>query len=275
MKPIHPICTLLLLVLAAPSLQAQWQRALAPNGSFELDVNRDGQPDGWKPAVFRGQAAAAWDSAVVHTGKRSVRVQDSKDPADRSWNKNTGRWVQPARRAAKPGQPYTLRGWIKTDLTEGRATLTLAWFAGNKWLKETSTPAVSGKTDWTLRTLTIIPPDRADSVAVYLILNAGRGRAWFDDVMFTEGDRMPSHLRPLDIRAACTTSFQDEKAGDGQGGWTDQGANDLRTLPLGRQTWRNVPFDVADPASNRGKSCIVLKGKTNPHAPSAAAFPVG
>ena len=67
----------------------------------------------------------------------------------------------------------------------------------------------------------------------------------------------------VDIRPYCTMAFRDEVDNDGKGGWTDQGPhNDLRNLPLGRQEFAEVPFDIIDPAANGEKSCIVLGGGT-------------
>ncbi|MCK4373916.1 MAG: hypothetical protein KAX19_01265, partial [Candidatus Brocadiae bacterium] len=107
-----------------------------------------------------------------------------------------------------------------------------------------------------------------------LILQGGRGSAWFDDVSMVEGDRWPHDLLPLDIRPACNTGFRDELTGDGTGGWTDQGPNDAREIPLGRQTWRSIPFDIVDPATNAGRSCIVLRGLGRQTMPLSAVLPV-
>ena len=276
MSSIRPQRAFLCIALAAAaSAHAAWQLDFAANGTFESDVNRDGQPDGWRTATFKSQATTAWDSGVAHSGRASVRVDNSKHATDKSWDKNTGRWVQAGRRKAKEGETYSVRGWIKTDLTEGRASLTLAWFAGGKWLHEDSSERVTGKTDWVQKTLTVAAPARADSVAVYLILQGGRGSAWFDDVSMVQGDRFPENLRPLDIRAACNTRFRDDQAGDGKGGWTDQGPNDARSIPLGRQRWRGIPFDVVDPGQNAGKSCIVLRGRGTKFMPRSCTFSVG
>ncbi len=84
------------------------------------------------------------------------------------------------------------------------------------------------------------------------------------------GDQPPVAPRytPVSLAAAATTGFADDQAGDRRGGWTDDGPNDLRALPLGRRTFRGVPFDIIDPAQNAGRSCIVLRGQAwKGHAP--------
>jgi hypothetical protein len=63
----------------------------------------------------------------------------------------------------------------------------------------------------------------------------------------------------IDLRPYCTMGFTDDKEMDGKGGWSDQGPNnDLRILPVGRQVFLGVPFDIVDPDRNSAKSCVVL-----------------
>lgn len=64
---------------------------------------------------------------------------------------------------------------------------------------------------------------------------------------------------PVSLLQAANRSFRDDKAGDGIGGWTDQGPNnDLRKLKPGTLTTAGVSFQILDPEKNNGKSCIVL-----------------
>jgi len=66
----------------------------------------------------------------------------------------------------------------------------------------------------------------------------------------------------IDLRSHCNKGFIDEVADDQKGGWADDGAErDMRVIPLGRQIFIGVPFDIIDPAKNNGKSCIVLGGR--------------
>ncbi|MFQ6097080.1 MAG: hypothetical protein ACE5O2_05075 [Armatimonadota bacterium] len=261
-------------IAAAPYLAADWVRAYAPNPSFEQDVNRDGMPDGWTTATFRSPAKTAWDREVAHSGAASVRVSDSKHPTDDAWDANTGRWIQAGSRACVGGRRYTLRGWIKTELAGGSARLVFAWSDDGKWLHEDGSEPVSGARDWTECTVTAAAPADADTVRIYLILNNGVGSAWFVDIAMVPGDVFPGNFRPIDIRSACNAGFRDEVAGDGKGGWTDQGDNDAREIPVGPQTWRDVPFDIINPADNGGKSCIVLMGRGRERMPAAVEFEV-
>lgn len=80
---------------------------------------------------------------------------------------------------------------------------------------------------------------------------------------------------PLDLRRAVNAGFADDVAGDGKGGWTDQGPeNDLRMLTPGRQVMKGITFDVIDPAKNGGRSCIMLAGGARPDFPYSAVCEV-
>lgn len=75
--------------------------------------------------------------------------------------------------------------------------------------------------------------------------------------------------RPLDLRTAANRGFSDAVAEDGKGGWTDQGGNDFRMMPLGAQAVQGVPFAIIDPATNNDRSCLVLGGAGRPDFPRA------
>ena len=75
----------------------------------------------------------------------------------------------------------------------------------------------------------------------------------------------------LDISSAMNMAFADEKEGDKQGGWTDQGeGNDLRILPHGLMNLGGINFKIVNPAENNNKSCIVLRGREREYFPLEA-----
>ncbi len=80
----------------------------------------------------------------------------------------------------------------------------------------------------------------------------------------------PDRVEPVNLAPYANRGFSDEKDGDRAGGWTDQGGNDFRMMPVGRVTEAGgIPFDIVDPAKNNGKSCIVLAGTERPYFPHA------
>jgi alkaline phosphatase len=83
-----------------------------------------------------------------------------------------------------------------------------------------------------------------------------------------------SSFTPLSFGDGANTGFCDAQADDRQGGWTDQGGNDLRALPPGTLALSGVPFTILSEASFPGKTCIVLGGPKRPYLPGKAAVPV-
>lgn len=74
----------------------------------------------------------------------------------------------------------------------------------------------------------------------------------------------------LDLRPAMNLPFADNIAGDGKGGWTDQGSiNDMKNLPLGKLKCHGIEFDIIDPIANNSAGCIGLfnpRQKNLPHS---------
>ena len=79
---------------------------------------------------------------------------------------------------------------------------------------------------------------------------------------------------PLSFGDAANTGFCDAQADDRQGGWTDQGGNDLHVLPPGKLVLSGVPFTILGEASAPDKTCIVLGGPNRSYLPVKAVIPV-
>ncbi len=43
-------------------------------------------------------------------------------------------------------------------------------------------------------------------------------------------------------------------------GWTGEGENDLHEMPVGQQTFHDIPFNIIDPAKNERRACVGLSG---------------
>ncbi|MBI4979436.1 MAG: glycoside hydrolase family 2 [Spirochaetes bacterium] len=93
-------------------------------------------------------------------------------------------------------------------------------------------------------------------------------RPWNDGQRDITVDR--TKVTAIDIRAFANQGFADEVDGDKKGGWTDQGENDFRNMPLGAQTFLGIPFRIIDPAKNDGRSCIVLSNAAKYYFPAKA-----
>ncbi len=80
---------------------------------------------------------------------------------------------------------------------------------------------------------------------------------------------------PVSLASVTNRAFADDKANDGQGGWSDEGSgNDLSSLPLGPLVAAGVTFDIIDPAKNRGTSCLVISQSKTHSALTQATVPV-
>ena len=69
------------LVLCLCVTACAWEADFAENPSAEEDLNRDGLPDGWVACAYKSPAATAWDKTIAHSGKASLRISDSLNPA--------------------------------------------------------------------------------------------------------------------------------------------------------------------------------------------------
>lgn len=81
-------------------------------------------------------------------------------------------------------------------------------------------------------------------------------------------------LTPLPLGKGANTAFTDREADDRQGGWTDEGSNDLGILKPGRLVVSGVPFDILGDEATGGKSCIVLGGPKRDYLPAHARIKV-
>lgn len=69
----------------------------------------------------------------------------------------------------------------------------------------------------------------------------------------------------IDLAAKANQGFADNGKG---GGWTGQGPDDFASMPVGLQDAKGVPFKIIDPAANRGRSCLVVRGSERPRFPA-------
>lgn len=84
---------------------------------------------------------------------------------------------------------------------------------------------------------------------------------------------LPVASQVASLKMAANMGFADEIAGDGKGGWTDQGPeNDLRKMKPGTVRAGALPFEVLDPAENGGRAALVLAGKQRGFATPAVAL---
>ena len=101
--------------------------------------------------------------------------------------------------------------------------------------------------------------------------------AEFGEVKEEIYDQMNQTFTPVDISLVANMDFADEIAGDGKGGWTDQGSvNDMRYFDkFGNVKFRGVDFNIIDPSKNKGKAVITLRGQNLETLPNKVEVPIG
>ncbi len=118
-----------------------------------------------------------------------------------------------------------------------------------------------GKTEWSGRILGYDMPGALAAAQLGLGIQKAKGEIFYRNLTVTAGDDL------FDFAEAANMGFRDPVAGDGKGGWSDQGPdNDAAKFPLKRREFANVPFRITDPAKNDGKSILVFR---------SAKFPAG
>ena len=78
----------------------------------------------------------------------------------------------------------------------------------------------------------------------------------------------------IPAHSGATTGFTDTVAGDHEGGWTDEGPNDIAVIPSGSRDYAGgIRFLVASEKEHPGRTCIVLGGPAREWMPQEAALP--
>jgi beta-galactosidase len=125
-----------------------------------------------------------------------------------------------------------------------------------------------GKGQWVLCQMNLVEVSNS-TFKPYRILSALFSNMGMELRNATDRDSSdgPRLFSQADLAGLANMGFRDETTGDRQGGWTDQGTNDLRNFPVGTQYFDGIPFKILNPADNKGKSCLVLRGKKRPYFP--------
>lgn len=114
-------------------------------------------------------------------------------------------------------------------------------------------PEMEGTKDWKRYECVFQVPTHG-FVSFNLGMQGARGTAGFRNLTIE-----PAELC-VDLSRAANMGFSDPVAGDGQGGWSDQGPeNDGAGFDHRKGCYANVPFRITDPAQNKGKSILTFR----------------
>ncbi len=75
------------------------------------------------------------------------------------------------------------------------------------------------------------------------------------------------HYTTISLESVANRNFKDDVAGDGKGGWSDQGENSVYGFPLGRRKFKGIPFHISQ---SDGKQCLVMRGQNDQNLPTSA-----
>ena len=117
-----------------------------------------------------------------------------------------------------------------------------------------------GKNDWRKMTLTTDLPADLQSANLLLGIQDARGTICFRNLKVESGDTI------LDFRKNANMGYRDRTAGDGKGGWSDQGPyNDAANFQFKKKVFGGIPFCAVDPAQNNGKAVLAFQSRRFPN----------
>ena len=166
-----------------------------------------------------------------------------------------------------PFRPADLAGrWVEVSMEirgEGIAASQQPW-NGAKFMLTITTPETTlypgcnvktGTFDWETYTFRTRIPENATKIDLVLGFQDSFGTQYVRNL------KLNVRGLPLDLRKVANFGFRDPVAGDGKGGWSDQGPdNDAsRFVPRKNGLYATVPFQLLDPARNNGKSILAMK----------------
>jgi hypothetical protein len=205
MKNIITALACILLLLPVICTAADNRANLVPNPGFE-----DGKtsPAPWIAhhlitGAWAEHSKAEWTSDVVHSGKKAVKVEVTKNPGrSLGWRVDENQLIP-----VTGGKKLKASGWMKTaGITMGAneycaPAITVATFDGTKkfvksyWIGR----ALAKDTDWTKYESTIQLPKNIEYIQVSCALSACTGTAWYDDleVVYVDEESVVGNIIPV------------------------------------------------------------------------------
>ena len=115
------------------------------------------------------------------------------------------------------------------------------------------------------------------------VMSIGCSEAVLADVIKIDLDEFVGNSRKykqnftyVDLKGVANRGFTDEAAGDGVGGWSDQGpTNDMSCFnTYGIHTYYGINFNIINPKENDKKSCLMMRGRGDNYVPTDVTIPV-
>ncbi|WP_220377190.1 carbohydrate binding domain-containing protein [Cohnella phaseoli] len=150
------------------------------NGGAESGASA---PDDWS-TWNSGGGTLTWDSAVTHSGVRSLKIQNSSTSVNSVWLQNIP--------GISAGKDYEVSYWVKTDSVDGPSNGGQGVYFNVQFLD--SNGAVLGATGgfdgasnvgthgWLNFTSRVRPPAGTSSILLGALMYGNSGTVWFDDI---------------------------------------------------------------------------------------------
>ena len=171
-----------------------------PNGSFEIDLDTDGQPDSWRSGDWQTGSQIAWDQAAAHSGQASVRIECASGEQRGSFS---------FRPAVGPG-PWVFEAWYRTgpmqaEAKKGPVARLIAVDAEGTQCGVFHAYGEPTDGQWQKLALSFELPSGAEHINLDLFNFFAQGVVWWDDVSLrldaAEVQRREEHLRAEAERA--------------------------------------------------------------------------
>ncbi|MCM8807656.1 MAG: hypothetical protein NC926_06920 [Candidatus Omnitrophica bacterium] len=163
------------------STSSNSQENLLKNGSFEIDENNDGIPDGWRIRSVQGSTCKyELDEKVYHSGKRSGKI--IFDPKRESYDE--GYYVCDFKNF-EVGKTYLFFGHVKAENFNGRATLSISFLdKSNKSIQSISKQVtIKDNLDWKKLQVKGIVPEGCVNIRIFTDTFGGPGGiVWWDSL---------------------------------------------------------------------------------------------
>lgn len=190
-----------------------------------------------------------------------LAADGSRELTVTSENRESGKLVSfPLDTKKIAGQRLVLSADVRTDVERSAAS----WLGAKLMISGkqadapfySRTPLPQGKNGWhSVRYVVDIPHD-LQNARLTLGIQKSKGTVQYRNVRIERnGDCI------LDLSRFANMSYADPVAGDGKGGWTDQGPEKdaAKFVHRNKTEWAGIPFSVLQPERNRGKSVLVFR----------------
>lgn len=160
-------------------------------------------------------------------------------------------------------------GIRRMDPRIGGPRIRFALICGKKILYP-GVPVKLGTFPWEFFEIRFVVPDSCSRMRLFLGFQSGSGTLGIRNL------KLEDLGTPVSLRESANMGYADPVAGDGKGGWSDQGPeNDASLFRFQQTEYAQVPFSLLSPESNGGRTVLVFRSqKYFPSGLERAELPV-